>query len=355
MPSTMGRLRRRLLTPSVSQTLLHTRGFHDKTPEATQLLETIGGRFLQGYGHAMAARTTTEAEAHLEAIPERFRGFAYEGAGMAYAVLDAIPGGGKGGVERLLAGRGGAHVYMVYVGIGWSMGRLPRRWWADVDVLDPLLRWLVLDGYGFHQAYFHTDRYVRQKYRDEHVAWPAHDFPQYTGRAIDQGIGRALWFVCGTDPGVVAATIEDFPRERHSDLYSGAGLAATYAGGCDEEELAALWKHAGPHQGALAQGSAFAAETRVRAGLMVPHTGVATRVLCGMEPEDAARLTQDLRPPTTTAAPGTTGPAGTGPAGTASVGTGPGGTGSVGVGSVPAYEEWRRSIAERITAGTERR
>ncbi|MFD3659490.1 DUF1702 family protein [Streptomyces sp. NPDC058659] len=407
MPSTIGRLRRRLLTPSVSQTLLETRGFHHKTPEAKDLLETIGGRFLEGYGHAMAARTTAEAETHLEAIPERFRGFAYEGAGMAYAVLDAIPGGGTGGVERLLAGRGGAHVYMVYVGIGWSMGRLPRRWWADVERLDPLLRWLVLDGYGFHQAYFHTDRYVRRQHTDEHFAWPAHDFPHYTGRAIDQGIGRALWFVCGTDPGVVAATIETFPTARHSDLYSGVGLAATYAGGCGEEELTALWKQAGPHQGALAQGSAFAAETRLRAGLMVPHTGLATRVLCGLEPEEAAAVTQELRPSATSAA-ATTAPAGSsgarsgaaataaagsggaGPAeagsgaaataaagsggarsaeagsgaataaaagsrGAGSGGAGSGGAGSGGAGSVPAYEVWRQAIAERLIAGTERR
>ncbi|MGV9252071.1 DUF1702 family protein [Streptomyces sp. NPDC003697] len=325
MPSTMGRLRRRILTPSVTETLLETRGFHRKTPEARQLLETIGSRFLEGYGHAMAARTTDEAEAHLEAIPERFRGFAYEGAGMAYGVLDAMPGWKRDGVDRLLAGRGGAHIYMVYVGIGWSMGRLPRFRWTDVDSLDPLLRWLVLDGYGFHQAYFRTDRYVHQQYRDERFPWPAHDFPHYTGRAIDQGIGRALWFVCGTDPGLVATTIAKFSKTRHADLYSGVGLAATYAGGCDEEELTALRDQAGPHRGALAQGSAFAAEARLRAGLMVPHTASATRVLCGLEPDEAARITQEVRPR------------------------------AAGTGFLPAYEVWRQAIAERIAAGTERR
>ncbi|MGY1581094.1 DUF1702 family protein [Streptomyces sp. MN13] len=326
MPSTMGRLRRRLLTPSVTETLLETRGFHRKTPEAQKLLETIGSRFLEGYGHAMAAGGTAEAEEHLEAIPERFRGFAYEGAGMGYAVRDGLPGGGRDGVERLLAGRGGAHVYMVYVGIGWAMARLPRFRWADVDSLDPLLRWLVLDGYGFHQAYFRTDKYVHRKYRDERFPWPAHDFPSYTGQAIDQGVGRALWFVCGTDAGLVASTIDGFPEERRADLYSGAGLAATYAGGCDKEELALLREQAGPHRGALAQGSAFAAEARLRAGLLVPHTAEATRVLCGMEPEEAARITQEVRPRE-----------------------------AAGSGSLPAYELWRRAIAERIAAGTERR
>ncbi|MFH0241976.1 DUF1702 family protein [Streptomyces sp. HK10] len=325
MPSTMGRLRRRLLTPNVTETLLETRGFHRKTPEAQNLLETIGAQFLEGYGHAMAARSTAEAEERLEAVPERFRGFAYEGAGMAYAVLDGLPGGGRNGVDRLLAGRGGVHAYMVYVGIGWAMGRLPRFRWAKVDSLDPLLRWLVLDGYGFHQAYFRTDRYVHRKERDERFPWPAHDFPGYTGRAIDQGIGRALWFVCGTDPGLVATTIEAFPEERRSDLYSGVGLAATYAGGADNAELTALREQAGAHRGALAQGSAFAAEARLHAGLLMPHTTAATRVLCGLEPEEAARITQEVRPRGT------------------------------GAGSLPAYELWRQAIAERIAARTEHR
>ncbi|MFH9426158.1 DUF1702 family protein [Streptomyces sp. NPDC017529] len=319
MPSALGRLRRRLLTPSVTQTLLETRGFHRKSPDAQRLLETIGARFLEGYGHAVAASTVDEAERGLEAVPERFRGFAYEGAGMGAAMRDALPGLGRGHVDRLLAGRGAAHQYMIYVGIGWSMGRLPRRLWADVDGLDPLLRWLVLDGYGFHQAYFRTERYVRRQYRDPRFPWPAHDHPDYTGNAIDQGIGRALWFVCGTDPDLVATTIEKFPASRHGDLYGGAGLAATYAGGCDSAELTVLRDRAGEHRGALAQGSAFAAEARLRAGLDVPHTALATRVFCGMGPEEAAAVTREARPDA----------AATGPS--------------------PAYEEWRGTVAERIT------
>lgn len=325
MRSALGRLRRRILTPCPTETLLETRGFHRKSPDAQRLLETIGARFLEGYGHAVGARSTAEAEYELEAIPERFRGFAYEGAGMGAAMLDGIPGLGRGHVDRLLAGQGAAHQYMVYVGIGWAMGRLPRFRWANVDALDPLLRWLVLDGYGFHQAYFRTDRYVHAQYRDPRFPWPAHDHPAYTGNAIDQGIGRALWFVCGTDADLVAATIEKFPESRRSDLYGGVGLAATYAGGCTEKELTALRERASEHRSPLAQGSAFAAEARLRAGLHVPHTALATRVLCdGLEPEEAAEVTREVRPE--------------------GAGTG---------GPLPAYELWRRAIAERITRSSE--
>ncbi len=44
---------------------------------------------------------------------------------MACSVLDALPGSKGQRLSGLLAGRGGAHPYMAYVGIGWAMARLP--------------------------------------------------------------------------------------------------------------------------------------------------------------------------------------------------------------------------------------
>ncbi len=310
-------LRRRVLTPGIGETKLDRRGFHVKSPDARKLLETIGEMFLAGYAHAAEAASVRAAEERLEQIPERFRGFAYEGAAMGFTVVDALPFSGGGRVAGLLAGRGDRHVYMVYVGIGWAMARLPRFRWPD-EPLDPLLRWLVLDGYGFHQAYFRTERYVRRKWRDPAFPWPADDFTGYAGRAIDQGVGRALWFVAGADADLVTRMIDDFPPSRRADLYSGAGLAATYAGGADEDELRGFFKRAGEHRPQVAQGSAFAAEARLRAGLLVPHTETATQAICGMSPQEAARICARTRP--------------TGPV----------------PGPWPAYETWRRRIADEF-------
>ncbi|MQS10773.1 DUF1702 family protein [Streptomyces kaniharaensis] len=313
-------LRRRILTPNVAETQLARRGFHVKTPDARELLETVGSRFLEGYAYAMEAGTPAEAETRLETVPARFRGFAYEGAGMGFAMLDGLPLPGRGRVGEFLAGRGARHNYMVYVGIGWAMARLPRFRWPDITGLDPLLRWLVLDGYGFHQAYFRTEQYVHGRHRERSFPWPADDSPGYVSRAIDQGVGRALWFVGGTDPDVVATLIEKFPERRHSDLYGGAGLAAAYAGGVDEAELRAFQDRAGIHRAIVAQGAAFACEARIRAGLLGPHTELAAQVLCGTDAAAAAKVTQDLRP--------------TGRS------TGP----------VPSYETWRQAIADTFTA-----
>lgn len=311
-------LRRRIITPDISATKLDVRGFHVKSPAAKELLETVGASFLRGYAYAAEAPSVEAAVARLETVPTRFRGFAYEGAAMGFAVLDALPLGGSGRVSRFVSGAGAKHVYMAYVGMGWAMARVPRFRWSAIAATDPLLRWLALDGYGFHQAYFRTQRYVHEMFQEEPFPWPADDHRWYAARAIDQGIGRAMWFVGGTSASLVADMIDRFPAHRRADLYAGAGLAATYAGGADEEEMHLFRQRAGEYRAHLAQGSAFAASARVTAGLVVEHTARATAVFCGMTPREAAGVCDETRP------------------------HGQRGT------DIPAYEIWRRDIAAKF-------
>jgi enediyne biosynthesis protein E3 len=287
---------------------------------ARDLLETVGEAFLLGYGFAMECRDPRETEERLERVPVQFRGFAYEGAGMGYTMLDGLPFGGGGRFADFLAGRGDEHVYTAYVGIGWALARLPRFRWRSVEAADPLLRWLVLDGYGFHQAYFHTKKYVHEQHVDTTFPWRyAGEHDEYAARALDQGIGRAMWFVGGTAPAVVADLIDAFPVSRRGDLYSGAGLAATYAAGAAENELQEFRERAGHWRPQLAQGSAFGAEARLRGGIVLPQTEVAAQVLCGTTAREAARVCAETRPSPDEA------------------------------GDVPAYEIWRQRIAERFT------
>ena len=286
-------LRRRLITPNAKSTKVGARGFHVKNPVSTELLETVGSTFLQGYGIAAGSRSPADATPGLDTIAAQFRGFGYEGAAMGFAMVDALRLGPGGQTRAFLDGPGRDHVYMAYVGIGWAMARLPRIRWGALPLPDPLLRWLALDGYGFHQAYFRTARYVHGHARPHRLRWPEHD--GYAANVVDQGIGRAMWFVAGTDVDVLADLIERFPPERRADLYSGAGLAATYAGGADEDELARFVERAGEHRPQVAQGAAFAAVARVRAGLVVPHTRLATQILCGTSPDQALHVTEDAR------------------------------------------------------------
>lgn len=273
--------------------------------------------FLTGYAYSVEAGSAAEAEERLEGLPDRFRGFAYEGAGMGVTMLDALPFSRGDRLQEFLASPGGsAHVYTAYVGIGWALARLPKFMWSRFQAPDPVLRWLVLDGYGFHQAYFRTQKYVHERFQDDAFPWRYGDPTGYAQHAIDQGIGRALWFVGCTDPGHVADLIDAYPEARHGDLYAGAGLAATYAGGVTEQELTEFRERAGEHRALVAQGSAFGAEARARGGILQPHSALATKVLCGTTPQEAARICAETRPEPEEP------------------------------GQVPAYETWRRRIAD---------
>ena len=149
---------------------------------------------------------------------------------------------------------------------------------------DPLIGWLALDGYGFHQGYFYWRKYI------EEIAIPK-GLSGYSLRVFDQGLGRSLWFVCGADVKRITEVIKNFPSNRQADLWSGIGLACTYAGGVGEETIQALVTSAGSYLPQLAQGSAFAAKARQRAGNLNSHTEMACQIIWGISAEEAAEIT----------------------------------------------------------------
>ena len=285
-----GRLRCRIFLPDQSETTFAKRGF--TAPDVTRQanIEKVGRIFLEGFEYGMAGQHLADIESSLETVEPAFRGFAYEGCTMALAVRDGIRPAGRHWVRDLLASRGANHVYMAYIGVGWAMARLPKLRWRAIEPHDPLLRWLALDGYGFHQAYFHTKQYVWQQHQAPIPGWePA----GYANRVVDQGIGRALWFVNGSDVQGVATTIEAFLPSRRADLWSGAALASVYAGGADAGELSDMVRLAGPYRSHAAQGAAFAAKARLLAGLVTPGTELGVKVHCDMSVEDAAAVTDE--------------------------------------------------------------
>ena len=75
----------------------------------------------------------------------------------------------------------------------------------------------------------------------------------------------------------------------------------------------------GDYQAALAQGAAFAAKTRQRADNPTDHTEMACQILCGLDADAAAQLTDAMRQ----CLPED--------------------------GKVPAYEIWRRRIQSQFT------
>jgi len=129
------------------------RGFNCANAEVRGHLEAIGRTFLRGYSAAMARNDQNSLANALDQIQLEQRGFSYEGAAMALALLDGILFRGDQFL-RFAKGAGRCHIYMLHVGAGWAYARLPwtrRRIERVFAKLDPVLRWLAIDGYGFHQ------------------------------------------------------------------------------------------------------------------------------------------------------------------------------------------------------------
>ncbi|GAA0546934.1 DUF1702 family protein [Actinomadura livida] len=329
MPTALGSIRRLIMTPALADVTAAKRGFPVRESEITRHLEAIPQSVICGFEWGIDARGLWEVERRLSQIQPELRGFAYEGATMAFTIVDTM--GRRGHRTReLLEGPGSPHIFLAYIGIGFAMARLPRPLWKKVlpdlhgSPYHPTMSWLAVDGYGFDRAYFDTERWVDRQHRPKPYPWLGS--PDYFNRAVDQGIGRCLWFIHGAQAADVAARIEKFAPERRPDLWSGVGLAATFAGGADAAGLETLRRLAGAHAADLAQGSVFAAKARTYAGHVPEYGAAATLALTGLSPEAATTLADDSAVPET-----------------------------AGGADLPAYEMWRTNVRRHFLSVVENR
>ncbi|KUN77911.1 enediyne biosynthesis protein [Streptomyces bungoensis] len=322
MPA-LGALRRLIMAPSLEEVGFARRGFSVEPTERTRQLEAVPQAVVTGFEWAIEDRDLATTERRLALVDPLNRGFAYEGATMACAIRDAMSRGGHR-TRDLLRGGGRPHIFLNYIGIGFAMAKLPRPLWKKLvpDLhepdLYPAMTWLCVDGYGFDRAYFDTGTWVDGQRTDTPYTWDG--APSYWQRAFDQGVGRALWFIHGGHVGNVSASVRAFAGDRWADLWSGVGLAATFAGGSTITDLDALRAEAGDLADHLAQGAVFAAKARHHAGFVPEHSSTAVHAFTGRTVEAVARLADDC-------------------AAAAPEGAG-----------VPAYEVWRRNVRLQLSA-----
>ena len=259
------------------------RGFRTGDAAVRARLEGHARAFLDGY-ELIRRHGSAAVHGHLAEVPADERGFAYEGAGLAAALLDLMrPARRHRNIDALLAGPGGDYVHLVSVGAGWIGAALPFGA-ATRRVTDPLYRWLGLDGAGFARGFFRGRRWIIRLARRANHRVPAH-------RVICQGAGRSLWFVeCG-DVEAISWQIDRFPFGMRRELWAGVGLAACYAGGTDDTGFRLLTAVDGPCRDALAQGVAFAAAARCRSGHVPDGTRRTVAGLAGVSLEAAAAWT----------------------------------------------------------------
>jgi hypothetical protein len=279
-----GKIRRTLFGAPSKKVVFSQPGF---AKEAWERFQPVAHGLVEGYHATLEDSRVEVLVPRLNAIEPELQGFAYEGAGMALAALDCVAPW-KNRLNAFVEGPGAPHIYPIYVGVGLALARLRRHPERLLARLDPVLCWVIVDGYGFHQGFFAYRRYIEEK------AVPTHLSP-YARRVFDQGLGRAIWFSSGANVDRVAAIVKAFPPRRQAELWSGVGLACAYGGGVSRTEIETLRAIVGPYKSQLARGAAIAAKGRQQAGNPAPHTELACQVFCGTSSDMAAHITDVAR------------------------------------------------------------
>ncbi|MEO7019926.1 MAG: DUF1702 family protein [Ktedonobacteraceae bacterium] len=250
-------------------------GQNEDMDETWKQFEPVARNLVGGFQTALDDDRFEVLVPLLNAVEGEFRGIAYEGAGMGLTLLDSL-GPWKKRLKAFIAGPGAAYDWLLYIGAGLVLPRVPTPPERFLAHLDPFLRWFVMDGYGFYEGFFSGRRSI-----DEHVV-PAR-ISGYARRAFDHGLGRSIWFSTGANVERIVTTISAFPETRQADLWGGIGLACAYAAGVvDREAITALRTAAGPYMPAMAAGAAVAAKFRMQTGGVAAHTDLACEVLCGL-------------------------------------------------------------------------
>jgi hypothetical protein len=275
----------RLLGLSADQASFQARGFVTPHSPAQRSLEAVGRTFIAGYNAALAAPHLDKIIQYIRSLPLDERGFAAEGAAMGVAVVDALPFR-RPMLPAFVAALDSRYTYLVHVGCGWAIARVPWRRQQILASLDSVHRWLAIDGLGFHDTYFYHKRVLAGWRREQ---------SGYAARAYDQGVGRALWFVAGGSAASAIRLVLGLPNERQGDLWSGLGLAMAYAGPAGQTEAAAAFATADRNAASYAQGVAFACEAHALALHAPVHTDVVARSIWNLSACEVAGLVREAR------------------------------------------------------------
>ncbi len=281
-----GFLRRFLFGLSITQMDGAWKDFPGAETETTKRLKLSSNAFINGYNTALEVGLSHILISELKAFDIHLRGFAYEGAGMGLAMIDYTSFGKESKFQKFVH-QNPNYPGLAHIGAGFAITILNRDIEKSLAPMDPMQRWWAIDGYGFHNGIFKWKQFVQKQIVPNKVTG-------YARRAFDRGLGRSIWFLFSGDPDRIVEQLQKFPESRRADIWSGIGVASTYAGGVNEETLRNFHAAAGCYKSYVSLGSTQAAYARYLANNIVEHNDLAASVYCGMSAESAAKLTIEV-------------------------------------------------------------
>lgn len=249
-------------------TTLSSAGFTNKVTEVQELVSL----YLDGYGAGLVT-DTSRLRGQIQDMPITERRVLYEGACSALSSKFLQGACSWESVENLLSEISEYSDAIAGLGLGEALSQRSLMPKALTNPEDCYSTWMMLDGYGFNEGMYQSQRAIIQQSKPEGLL-------AIGEHAYYQGLGRSFWFVAGADPKQIVSLINYFPTQHHSDLWFGIGLMTGYWGVLDERDLRRLRKLAHKRSAALKAGVALSAVLRAQAGQIRDFTDGACRIIC---------------------------------------------------------------------------
>lgn len=237
-----------------------------------QKMDTIKSIFQQVQSIEINNDTWQVVFEQLNATDAEFRSIAFEAAAMNAALKD-LEQGGELNLWLHLATSAEAvpHLTQIHVGLGWALAQQQVDPTPYLPHLNPLMRYRVLDGYGYYEGMFRRRKSIIGKHAPEFVSGTALS-------AYYQGLGRCMWYLNNGDVDATINMLQSMGGEYAEDLWRGFGIATTYVGGADKAVLQDMLTKAGARKAQLLTGAVMVAISRSNAGNVVPDTELVCEV-----------------------------------------------------------------------------
>ncbi|MBY0424216.1 MAG: DUF1702 family protein [Cytophagales bacterium] len=245
--------------------------------------------FQSAKDYATTNENLQDIRSYLDAADYEFKSVAFEGVSMALALKDLNRGNALIQWNNFLTHEGKNHAVQVHAGLGWALAQENIPAVDFVDALTPLMRYRILDGYGYYNGIVKQRQTIKEK---RILDW-------LTGTSYNvyyQGVGRSIYYLHAGDIQKVKEVILTFPESNLEDLWRGVGVACADVGGCREQMLEAMLESAGNFRPQLAACACMVARARKQSQTLTEDIEVTCKIWCDRSVEEIIEVTERLIP-----------------------------------------------------------
>ena len=211
----------------------------------------------------------------LQNFPNEFISVAYEGASMGVAIKSIEDTNSLKKWSDFYHYYGMKHSSQIHVGLGWAFSELDLVFSDFELIIEPLLQYRVIDGYGYYEGVFKKRKSIRMQESPQH-------FNQLNLKAYNQGLGRSLWYTAQGKVAKLIQLISRFPENRRHDLWRGIGIAVAYVGGIEISVLQKLVNESNRYLSSFKCGVSLLVQSRHKAETIVNDTNIICDFLFGL-------------------------------------------------------------------------